>query len=149
MSKNDNPPPTHPIHGLWPSLLCPPVLSMRRYVYTFKRFSLDNARAFAFHHSFPKLALSLKPCWSRGTTELNKQANELKWQECVLSLLEVRGWVPILHGRVFWILRNAKPKGLTAFFSQFRLRTAAVPVRDRRSLNENLQPPTHAVLYLR
>lgn len=66
------------------------------YVYTFKSVSLDSARSFALHHSLPKLALSLKHYWSRGTTELNKQANELKWQECVLSLLEVGSSVSLL-----------------------------------------------------
>lgn len=61
-----------------------------RYVYTLKSGTLESAQQFALHNSLPKLALSLEPYWSRIDREWGSLAEELGWEECMLSLLEVR-----------------------------------------------------------
>lgn len=54
------------------------------------------ANAFAQKHSLFKLALSLKPYWSRSPAMTPEEVVE--WEECMSSLLEVASSVALLTG---------------------------------------------------
>lgn len=59
-------------------------------MHTLKKGSLEMAIKFATNHSLPKLVLSLKPYWAKGLAGRNSSLfEEMDWEECMLSLLEV------------------------------------------------------------
>ncbi|CAN0375701.1 unnamed protein product, partial [Hapterophycus canaliculatus] len=64
------------------------------YVHTLIKGTPHMANSFAQQHGLPKLAQSLEPYWSRGPV-LSPQ-EDTKWEECVVSLLEVTSSVALM-----------------------------------------------------
>lgn len=64
------------------------------YVHTLIKGTPDMANSFAQQHGLTKLAQSLEPYWSRGSALTAEE--ETRWEECVLSLLEVTSSVALM-----------------------------------------------------
>lgn len=82
----------------FPTSLAPADTHPTRYVHSLQKSAPELAHKLALHHTLPRLAQSLKMYWSRQS-EWSTLAQELQWDECMLSLLEVR-CLPVVQGLI-------------------------------------------------